>query len=87
MRRYECNGLAGCVEQRRSRKTGFLVGLYAAEQADLDASAGPWATICEEHGHIVNHDTLALARAHLGDPTGWCEPCMAIEAATEGAAQ
>lgn len=63
--------------------SGFLVGLYAADQADMDDSAGPWATVCEEHGHIVNHDTLALARTHLGDPTGWCEPCMEIEGRDE----
>ena len=75
MKSYDFNGLAGCVVQRRNRRTGFLVGLYHAEQAELDASAGPWATICEEHGHIVNHETLALARSHLADPGGWCEHC------------
>jgi hypothetical protein len=77
IRRYACKGLAGCVEMRRSRRTGHQVGLYHAEQADLDFSAGRWATICEQHGHIVNHETLTLARSHLGDPTGWCEGCMA----------
>lgn len=77
---YDFNGLAGCVVQRKSRTTGHLVGLYHAEQAGLDSSAGPWATLCEEHGHIINHDTLALARSHLGDPTGWCEPCMEVQA-------
>ncbi|MDK9702428.1 MAG: hypothetical protein OEL20_04760 [Sulfuritalea sp.] len=74
-RLYAFNGLAGCVEQRRSRETGRLVGLYHAEQAHLDATPGPWATICEAHGHIVNHRTLALARAHLANPRGWCETC------------
>jgi hypothetical protein len=76
-REYSFNDLAGCVVQRKSRATGHLVGLYHAEQALLDADAGPWATVCEVHGHIVNHPTLALARSHLGDPTGWCESCMA----------
>lgn len=77
MKQYDFNGLAGCVVQRKSRRTGFLVGLYAAEQAGLDSSdgVGPWSTICEEHGHIINHDTLALARSHLGDPVGWCDLC------------
>ena len=68
MRDYRFNDLAGCVEQRRSRLTRHMVGLYHADQAQLDSSAGPWATICEEHGHIINHDTLALARSHLGEP-------------------
>ncbi len=51
------------------------VGLYHAVQAGLDACSGPWATICEEHGQIVNHATLRLARSHLADPLGWCEHC------------
>lgn len=80
------NDLAGCVVQRRSRVTGHLVGLYHADQADLDSDGGRWATICEEHGHIVNHDTQALARAHLGDPTGWCEACMVEERRRQGEA-
>lgn len=79
MKEYFAKGLAGCVTQRRSRITGHLVGLYHADQADLDSSGGPWATICEEHGHVVNHPTLAHARSHLGDPTGWCEVCNGSE--------
>lgn len=86
VREYAFNGLAGCVAQRRSRLTGYFVGVYHAEQAGLDASGGPWATVCEEHAHVVNHDTLNLARSHAGDPTGWCEPCMAeYEDKDEGA--
>jgi hypothetical protein len=75
-REYSYNDLAGCVVQRRSRSTGYLVGLYHADQAQLDSSSGPWATICEEHGHVINHDTLALARSHLADPAGWCDLCI-----------
>ena len=75
MKEYAFNNLVGCVIQRRCRSTGLQVGLYHAEQADLDSSGGPWATICEEHGHIINHDTLALARSHMADPAGWCEAC------------
>ncbi|NTX44847.1 hypothetical protein HT749_15680 [Burkholderia cepacia] len=74
---YEHNGLAGCVEQRRSRITGHVVGLYNAKQAGMDPDSGAWATVCEEHASICNHSTLALARAHLGDPTTWCEACRA----------
>lgn len=69
---YSFGDLAGCVEQRISRQTGVKVGLY---HAGLDACSGPWATICEEHGQIVNHATLRLARSHLADPLGWCEHC------------
>jgi len=73
---YEINGLAGCVVQRKSRRTGRLVGLYHADQAGMDLESGAWSTVCEEHSTICNHKTLAHARAHLGDPTMWCELCQ-----------
>lgn len=78
-REYAFDGLAGCVERRRNRTTGLLVGLYHNGQAGFDDDDGraPWSTVCEEHGHIVSHDTLALARTHLADPAGWCEQCGA----------
>ena len=73
---YEYNGLAGCVVQRRSRATGRLVGLYQSHQAGMESDpALPWSTVCEVHGILVCHSTLALARAHLSDPAGWCELC------------
>ena len=74
-RQYDFNGLAGCVMQRRSRITGTLAGLYQAEQAGLDPEAGRWVTVCEDHSTCVNHATLAAARAHLADPSMWCEAC------------
>lgn len=75
MREYAFNGLAGCVVQQRSRATKLLVSLYRADQAQMDATAGLWATVCEEHGSILNHSTLGLARSHLSDPRGWCATC------------
>lgn len=74
-RQYDFNGLAGCVMQRRSRVTGTLAGLYQAEQAGMDPEAGNWVTVCEDHSTCVNHATLAAARAHLSDPTMWCDDC------------
>ena len=74
-RHYDFKGLAGCVTQRRSRITGTLAGLYQTEQAGLDPEAGRWTTVCEDHATCVNHATLAAARAHLPDPTTWCELC------------
>lgn len=79
-RHYEFNGLAGCVVQRKSRETGLLVGLYHAGQAGMDPEAGAWVTVCEKHGQLVNHETLALARYHLVNPMGWCEVCNGTEA-------
>ena len=77
MRTYNANGLAGCVEQRTSRQTGKLVSIYHNAQAGLDDCGGeyPYSTVCEAHGWIVAHRTLALARRHATDPMGWCEKC------------
>jgi hypothetical protein len=33
-----------------------------------------WATVCEAHGTICGHATLALARRHLSGGE-WCEEC------------
>lgn len=74
-RQYDFNGLAGCVVQRRSRITGTLAGLYEAEQAGMDPEAGRWVTVCEDHSTCVNHATLTAARAHVSDPSMWCEEC------------
>lgn len=75
---YEFNGLAGCVVQRKNRITGSLVGLYQADQAGMDPEAGLWSTVCEVHSSCVNHRSLALAKSHLADPTGWCEECREL---------
>jgi hypothetical protein len=75
VRQYCANGFAGCVSQRKSRVTGTLVGVYRNDQAGLD-TAEPWSTVCEDHGHVVSHDTLRLAIWHAADPSGWCESCM-----------
>ncbi len=76
VKQYDHNGLAGCVEQRRNRITGFMVGVYHCVQAGMeDDPTIPWATVCEEHNMLVCHPTLALARSHAADPQGWCEDC------------
>ncbi len=77
MKRYNEKGVTGLVEQRKNRLTGMLVSLYHAGQAGLDDADGeePWSTVCEEHGSIVSHTTLKLARGHLTVPE-WCEDCQ-----------
>lgn len=75
-REYSHNGLAGCVTQRKARQTGTLVGVYQANQAGMESDPEtPWATVCEEHGNLVCHPTLAFAMGHAADPQGWCEDC------------
>ena len=78
IKQYCAEGLLGCVEQRRPRAGGF-VGLYNAVQADLDPDGGPWVTVCEIHGALANHETLAVARAMLSYPANWCEECSAVK--------
>ena len=66
---------AGLVEMRTARQTGLRVGIYDGEAAGMDTDAGRWQTVCETHGTVIAHTTLALARSHLSDPLGWCEEC------------
>jgi hypothetical protein len=48
--------------------------LYDGIAQALDTDSGRWQTVCETHGTICSHETLALAKKHLqwGD---WCEAC------------
>jgi hypothetical protein len=71
---YMHNDIKGCVSQSRSRASGAVIGIYHAEQAALDPEGGPWVTVCEDHGCLCNHETLALAKQHAGWPE-WCADC------------
>lgn len=68
---------AGCVQLRRARSTGTVVGVYDAGPAGLDPEGGRWNTVCDEHGFVCSHETLATARAFAASPEDWCEPCQA----------
>ncbi len=81
METFAHNGLSGCVEQRRNSGTGLLVGVYEAEQAQMCTAGGRWASVCEAHGTLANHRTLALAQSHAEAPDGWCEACRDVLAA------
>ena len=70
---------AGARLSRKSRKSGMTITLYHAEEAHLDPEGGPYVTVCEQHGNLVNHDTYALARDWMTDPTGWCPDCAELE--------
>lgn len=72
---------AGCLALKRTRSTHKLVGLYRAAEALLDDDDGPYVTVCEEHGGLVNHRTLTLARQWLAHPEDWCPRCQGDERA------
>ncbi len=76
LKEYAFNGLAGCVEQKKARQTGTLVGVYHGEQAGMEADPeAPWLTVCEAHSTMVSNRTVALARASAATPAEWCEHC------------
>lgn len=78
VKQYSFGGLAGCVIQRKARKTKGLVSVYHSEQAGLESGEPSciWSTVCEKHGNLVGHSALSDALSHAVDPTGWCEACM-----------
>jgi hypothetical protein len=70
---------AGLRYWTRARSTGTYVGIYDGAEADMDTCAGRWQTLCEDHGSIISHRTLALARRHRTSPEEWCEVCSGEE--------
>jgi hypothetical protein len=67
---------AGLRSYAQARSTGTHVGIYDGIEADLDTDGGRWQTICEEHGGIISHLTIRLAREWAPHPEDWCEYCM-----------
>lgn len=63
-------------QRRKNRMTGTTITVCPSEGADA-ADGLPWTTICEDHGYLVCHPNLALARAHAADPD-WCEKCQEL---------
>lgn len=74
---------AGLRYWARARSTGTHVGIYDGIAAGMDTDAGRWQTVCHEHGWIISHETLALARRHAPCPEEWCEVCSGEEPAKE----
>lgn len=71
---------AGLRSYTRARSTGTHVGVYDGEPAGMDTAGGRWQTVCEEHGSVISHETLRLARQWASCPEDWCETCMAAGA-------
>jgi hypothetical protein len=61
----------------RARQTGRPVTTGHADDLGLDACGGDcrWYNVCDDHGSIVGHRTLELARSFAAVPTEWCEDC------------
>jgi hypothetical protein len=71
---------AGCIQLRRARQTGRVVGVYRSLEAGIEIDPElPWTTVCEEHSTCVFHATRAPAIFHASDPMGWCGVCNGTE--------
>lgn len=70
---------AGYRQAHFAQTTGTLVVVVDGEAAGLDVEGGRWSTVCDDHGTVIAHDTLALAKSHAADPAGWCEECQEVE--------
>lgn len=69
--------MAHYLRTTRNRETGRPVTVGHGEDLALDfTDDGPWYTICDDHGYLISHTSMRLARAHGSDPLGWCEDCM-----------
>lgn len=75
---YDYNNLAGCVSQHKAKATGTVVGVYHAKQSGMEVGEDdcPWLTVCEDHGVLVSHPTLKLAKHHAPCPDEWCHKCQ-----------
>lgn len=71
---------AGLRQYRRARSSGAFIGVYDGIEAGMDTGGGRWQTLCEDHGNIISHATLALAQAHATEPEEWCEGCRGAQA-------
>ncbi len=69
---YNLNGLAGCVTTRRNHITKDPVSVYHGEQSGMGEG---WVTVCEKHGSICEHTTLAGALHQMAVPE-WCAQCQ-----------
>jgi hypothetical protein len=65
------------VSERRARTTGTTVVVYR-DDAEECGTGLRWVTLCDDHGHLVGHETRELAVAHGPHPDQWCVRCMGL---------
>ena len=78
------NWWAGYVTERKNPISGDYTVIVKAVDAHLDPDGGPWVTLCNAHGNLVNHSSLKIARSFMySGSQNWCEECMDILAKGE----
>lgn len=77
-RRRAALGWPGVRSASYARSTGTLVLVADGEKQGLDTEDGamPWYTICDDHGGVCSHETLAVAREWASAPEEWCPYCQ-----------
>lgn len=69
---------AGCRHAAFSRWSGSLVCIYDAQDAGIDADTR-WVCVCEDHGSILDAETLTDAKS-LASVPDWCDKCYEVAA-------
>lgn len=79
-RRRTAATLPGVRSASYARSTGTLVLVVDGEAGGVDTYEGaqPWSTICDDHGGICSHETLAAAQSWASAPQEWCPSCQNI---------
>ena len=67
----------GKWDSRKNRETGTTVTVYDAVTAQMDTTDGKWATVCDDHGSVLNSKTYVAAKSAMTKPSDWCEGCKA----------
>lgn len=70
------------VSVYHNEQAGFDCGCTRGANTELGDGHNPehhnpFSTVCEEHGEIIIHRTLALAKSHAAMPE-WCSVCQEI---------
>lgn len=78
LERIQKFGSGAIVQRRVARSTGTTVIVEDTHHwnAQCDSDGGRWATVCEDHGGVVNHEDQATARSFAAAPEEWCPDCQ-----------
>lgn len=81
-RRRDAAEWAGYRSAAFARSTGTLVVVVDGFAAGIESpgmGAPRYFTVCDDHGRLVGHSTLKLARYHASAPEEWCGICSGTE--------
>lgn len=68
--------VGGVVLDRVVRETGTRVYVERTGPGSSIEQEPGWATVCQDHGGVVVHETRRLAERFASVPTEWCPTCQ-----------